>query len=128
MEMAVVILILGLLATIVTPIYMNKVKQAKITTARTQILMLEQAANDFNMSVGRFPATLDDLVRKTGDEKWDGPYLKGGLIPKDPWGNNYVYAVPGPNGMDFEIKSLGSDGMTGGTGDAADITNYTPAQ
>ncbi|HBC87457.1 MAG TPA: type II secretion system protein GspG [Lentisphaeria bacterium] len=124
MEMAVVILILGLLATIVTPLYFRHVRKAKISTARTQILMIEQAILDFNMDLGRVPTSLDELTRKTGDDKWDGPYLKS-AVPKDPWGNSYSFKVPGSSG-EFEIISYGSDGQSGGTGEAADISNIGP--
>ncbi|MCC2669192.1 MAG: gspG, partial [Armatimonadetes bacterium] len=54
--------------------------------------------------------------------RWKGSYLEGvTMIPADPWGNPYVYNVPGPYGQDYELASLGEDGVPGGTGDGEDI-------
>ena len=76
--------------------------------------------------------TNDDGIRAPGlralvenvdqNEKWDGPYIKP-AVPKDPWGNDYVYTSPGEHG-DFDLVSYGADGQPGGTGENADITNY----
>lgn len=122
MEMAVVMAIIATLATIVTPVYFNHVKKARAGTARAQIALLEQAIMDFRLDVGRLPSSLDDLVKNSGSEKWNGPYLKRS-VPKDPWGGNYVYAVPGTHG-EFDLVSYGSDKQLGGTGEAADISNW----
>ena len=62
------------------------------------------------------------LVRPTpGVAAWNGPYLKGGTVPNDPWNNPYIYRAPGEHGA-YDIVSLGSDGQEGGTGTAADIS------
>lgn len=123
MEMVVVIAIIALLATIVTPLYFRHVKKAKINTAKTQIKLLEQAIFDFKMDVGRVPSSLDELTQKgSNSEKWDGPYLKQ-KVPKDPWGNSYVYTNPGQH-SEFDLMSYGSDGQSGGSGEAADIGNW----
>ena len=55
---------------------------------------------------------------------WGGPYLKGNVVPKDPWGKPYIYHSPGQHGA-YDILSYGADGQEGGTGAAADITNWT---
>lgn len=122
MEMAVVIAIIALTATIVTPVYFNHVKKARVSTARTQIALLEQAIMDFRLDVGRLPNSLDDLIKNPGDDKWNGPYLKR-AVPKDPWGGNYIYVVPGTHG-EFDLLSYGSDRQLGGTGEAADLANW----
>lgn len=122
MEMAVVVAIIALTATIVTPVYFNHVKKARVSTAKTQIALLEQAIMDFRLDVGSLPNSLDDLVRNSGNEKWNGPYLKRS-VPKDPWGGNYVYTVPGTHG-EFDLISYGSDKQSGGTGEAADLSNW----
>jgi len=122
MEMAVVVAIIALTATIVTPVYFNHVKKARVSTARTQIALLEQAIMDFRLDVGRLPNSLDDLVKNPGDDKWNGPYLKRS-VPKDPWGGNYIYTVPGTHG-EFDLFSYGSDRQLGGTGEAADLSNW----
>ncbi len=122
MEMAVVVAIIALTATIVTPVYFNHVKKARVSTARTQIALLEQAIMDFRLDVGRLPNSLEDLSKKTNDDKWNGPYLKR-AVPKDPWGGNYIYTVPGTHG-EFDLFSYGSDRQLGGTGEAADLSNW----
>ncbi len=122
MEMAVVVAIIALTAAIVMPVYFNHVKKAKIATAKTQISLLEQAIMDFRLDTGKLPASLEDLNKNPGDEKWNGPYLQKG-VPKDPWNNNYIYTVPGTHG-DYDLISNGSDGLPGGTGEAADICNW----
>ncbi len=122
MEMAVVMAIIATLATIVTPVYFNHVKKARAGTARAQIALLEQAIMDFRLDVGRLPSSLDELMKNSGNEKWNGPYLKR-AVPKDPWGGNYIYSVPGTHG-EFDLISYGSDKQQGGTGEATDISNW----
>ncbi len=125
-EMAVVIVIIALLASIVTPMYFHHIKRAKSSTAKAQIQLLEQAIFDFRLDTGKLPeqsAGLDTLFKNvSGIEKWDGPYLRQGL-PKDPWGNKYEYKCPGEHG-EFDIICYGADGQPGGTGDNADIGNW----
>ncbi len=131
MEMVVVIVIITLLASIATPIYYNYVKKANISTAKAQIKVLEQAIFDFRLDVGKLPDDSDglqSLITNVNDnEKWKGPYLRGNKVPKDPWGNDYVYTCPGENG-DFDIISYGADGQAGGEGDNADIKNNADAE
>ncbi len=124
-EMITVIVIIALLAAIVTPAYYNYVKKARINAAKAQIKMLEQAVFDFRLDTGKLPdasSGLEELNRNvSGNEKWDGPYLKQ-AVPKDPWGNDYIYKCPGEN-TDFEIISYGSDGQPGGEKEKADISS-----
>ncbi len=125
-EMVVVIVIIALLASIVTPMYFRHVKRAKQGTAKAQIQLLEQAIFDFRLDTSKLPeqsAGLEALLKNvSGMEKWDGPYLKQGM-PKDPWGNPYVYKCPGEH-SEFDLISYGADGQPGGTGDNADIGNW----
>ena len=125
-EIVVVIVILVALASIATPLYMNHVKKANIGTAKTQIKLLEDALASYKLDVGTYPSTEDGLqalMTNPGDsEKWKGPYIKP-AVPKDPWGNAYVYTSPGEHG-DFDLLSYGADGQPGGEGEDADITNY----
>ena len=125
-EVVVVIIILVTLASIATPLYMNYVKRANIGAAKTQIKLLEDAIIGYKLDMGSFPdgeEGLQALVVNPGEnEKWDGPYIKP-AVPKDPWGNDYVYTCPGEHG-DFDLVSYGADGQPGGTGENADITNY----
>ena len=125
-EIVVVIVILVALASIATPLYMNHIKKANIGTAKTQIKLLEDALASYKLDVGTYPSTddgLQALMTNPGDsEKWNGPYIKP-AVPKDPWGNDYVYTSPGEHG-DFDLLSYGADGQPGGEGEDADITNY----
>jgi general secretion pathway protein G len=117
-EIMVVIIILGLLATLVIPNITGYTEKAKREKARADIASLEGALELFRADNGFFPITeqgLDSLVIKpsTGriPQKWmDGGYFKKG-IPLDPWGNRYVYFAPGRRGEGYEIISLGSDGQ-----------------
>lgn len=124
MEMVVVVAILALLGGIATPMFFNHLNKARVQTAKTQIQMFEQGILAFQIDTGKLPKSLDDLVRSTGDKKWNGPYLdKIKEIPKDPWGNPYVYVQPGSHG-DFDIISYGADGSPGGDKLNADIGNW----
>ena len=85
---------------------------------------------DYKLDVGSYPETADGLqvlVENVSQiEKWDGPYIKPS-IPKDPWGNDYVYVCPGEHG-EFDLMSYGADGVEGGEGENADITNWVQAE
>ncbi len=124
MEIIVALAIIALLASIATPLYLRHLRKAKISTAKSQIRMFEQALVDYRLDVGKLPDEsngLKALVENvSGDEKWDGPYLK--RLPLDPWSNDYIYTIPGEN-SEYEIKSYGSDGQPGGEKDAADISS-----
>ena len=123
-EVVVVIVILVTLAGIATPVYMNYVKQGRIGTAKMQLKLLAQELDNYKIRVGQYPSELRGLVENLdGHEKWDGPYMK--KIPLDPWGNEYVYVVPGEHNTDtYDLSSLGADGQTDGEGENADINNW----
>lgn len=123
-EVVVVIVILVTLAGIATPIYMNYVKKGKIGTATMQLQLLEQELDNYKIEVGQYPSELRGLIENIDNhEKWDGPYMK--KIPLDPWGNEYVYTVPGEhNEKAFDLCSYGADGQQGGQGENADICNW----
>ena len=125
-EVVVVIVILITLASIATPLYMNHIKKANVGTAKTQIKLLEQALTDYRLDLGSYPDAADGLKaleeNVQQDEKWDGPYIKP-AVPKDPWGNEYVYVFPGEHG-DFDLSSYGKDGQPDGDGENADINNW----
>ena len=127
-EVVVVIMILVTLAGVATPLYMNYVKKANVGAAKTQVKLIDDALMQYKLDVGSFPsadAGLQALVENPDDnEKWSGPYLKPAVVPKDPWGNEYVYTIPGEDGREYDLSSLGADGQVGGTGDNADINNW----
>ena len=123
-EMVVVIVIIAVLAGIATPIYFNHVKTARTNAAKMQVEILDQAVTTYRIDMKKLPDSLEDLVKNsTGSKKWKAPYIKGGVIPLDPWDNEYVFKKPGEHG-DFDIFSYGSDGSEGGEDEAADVGNW----
>jgi len=123
-ELLVVLGILGLLAGFVAPKVVGYLGKAKSQTATTQIDSLRSTLDLFLLDTGRYPtvkAGLSALVMNDGRTPgWNGPYLGDRTVPVDPWGNAYLYALSATGQP--QITSLGADGVTGGTGDAADIT------
>jgi general secretion pathway protein G len=128
-EMLVVITIIGLIMALVGPRVLNYLAESKVKTAKIQIQSIASALDLYYLDAGRYPSSAEGLaalVQPTGgNASWNGPYLKGGLVPLDPWGKPYVYRSPGEHGA-YDVVSLGSDGQEGGVGTAADITSWTP--
>jgi general secretion pathway protein G len=130
-ELMVVIIILGILAMYIGPKIMGRPEEAKQVKARVDIAALETALKLYKLDVGVYPGTeqgLQALIEKpeTGNipNKWrEGGYLEKSIVPKDPWGNEFVYLSPGVHG-DFDIISYGSDGVPGGEGQNKDINNW----
>lgn len=130
-ELLVVLIILSLLAGLVLPRMMGRTEEARRQTAEVQIRSLENALALYYADNGFYPTTeqtLKALVVKPGDEpvpaKWKGPYLEKGILPKDPWGKDFVYLSPGVKLPEFDLVSYGKDGIPGGDGDSADIENW----
>jgi general secretion pathway protein G len=123
-EMLVVLVIIGLIMGLVGPRVLTYLTDARVKAAKLQIEALSSSLDLYYLDTGRYPSSsegLEALVRKPGNiDVWNGPYLKGGQVPQDPWKNEYIYRAPGQNSP-FEIMSLGSDGREGGNGSAADI-------
>jgi len=123
LELLVVVLIIGLLASYVGPKYFAQVGKSEVTLARAQIEAYSKALDNFRLDTGRFPTTEEGLAalqqRPSSAERWNGPYLKKDVVA-DPWGHAYVYRSPGAK-SDYEIVSYGKDGQPGGSADAADI-------
>jgi general secretion pathway protein G len=124
-EMLVVIAIIGLIMGLIGPRVLNYLSESKVKAARIQEQSFQSALDLFYLDAGRFPSSaegLTALVRPTpGLAAWNGPYLKGGNVPNDPWNHPYVYRSPGEHGP-YDIVSYGSDGQEGGSGVAADIS------
>jgi general secretion pathway protein G len=118
-ELLISIVILGLLMSLVAPAMFSKVDSTKIKTARAQMQMLETALDTYRLDMGDYPKSLKEL-HSSSAFGWDGPYLPK-AVPADPWGNQYSYASPGPDGEMYLLKSLGKDGQVGGADDAEDI-------
>ena len=124
-EMLVVITIIGLIMGLIGPRVLNYLGESKVKAAKIQMQSFSSALDLFHLDAGRYPTAsegLAALVRRTpGVAGWNGPYLKGGNVPNDPWNNPYIYRAPGEHGA-YDIVSLGSDGQEGGSGTAADIS------
>jgi general secretion pathway protein G len=124
-EMLVVITIIGMIMALVGPRVLNYLSESKVKAARIQIQSFSNALDLFYLDAGRYPTSsegLTALVQPTaGVGAWNGPYLKGGSVPNDPWGTAYVYRSPGQHGP-YDVISYGSDRQEGGTGLAADIS------
>jgi general secretion pathway protein G len=130
-ELMVVIVILGILAAIIAPRLVGRTDEARITKARVDITNLETALKLYKLDNGVYPTTeqgLQALVEApetgTAPRNWrEGGYLEKNRVPKDPWGNDFVYLSPGVNG-DFDLSSYGADGLAGGEGINADVNNW----
>lgn len=127
LELLVVIVIIGLLAAFVAPKYFGQIGRSKIQIAKAQIESFDKALDQYRIDTGHYPSGDAGLValfaQPASEANWHGPYMKKG-IPTDPWGNAYIYKMPGSDGREYEITSYGADGQQGGTGDDADIVNW----
>jgi general secretion pathway protein G len=124
-EMLVVITIIALIMSLVGPRVLNYLTESKVKAARIQIQSFSSALDLLFLDTGRYPSSADGLVALVKPTSslpgWNGPYLKGGSLPNDPWGKPYVYRSPAERSA-YEIVSYGADGQEGGTGTAADIS------
>jgi general secretion pathway protein G len=130
-EIMVVIVILAMLAALVGPKLIGRTDDAKIQTTRTQIGSLETALKLYKLDNGTYPSTeqgLNALVSKPTvgvipKSYKDGGYLEKKQVPKDGWGNDYLYISPGEHG-DYDLFSYGADGAKGGDGKNSEISNW----
>jgi general secretion pathway protein G len=123
-ELLLVLVILGILAAIVLPRFTNRTKQAQIAAVQTQIATFKTALDAYEVDNGYYPKGkngLMDLIQQPRDaQNWRGPYLSADAIPKDPWGNDYLYECPGRhNPSSYDVSSLGPPG------DNTVIANWT---
>lgn len=123
-ELLVVLVIIGLLATLATPQVLRYLGQAKVDTTNAQISNFESALELYFIDNGKYPEDEEGLMalisKPASSVRWNGPYIKikGGIL--DPWGNPYLYKKESSN---YQVISYGSDGALGGEGVSADITN-----
>ncbi len=126
-ELLIVMVIIGLLAAFVVPKFIGRVGESKQIATKAQIELLSTALEIYKLDTGKYPAQeegLKALISKSGEvNNWKGPYLKKNVIPKDPWGAEYVYKHPGEHG-DYDILSYGADGNEGGTDEDADVVSW----
>ncbi|MFC1621178.1 type II secretion system major pseudopilin GspG [Candidatus Omnitrophota bacterium] len=118
-ELMLVVIIIGVLASLVVPRLVGRSEEARIAAAKADINANISVALDlYELDNGRYPPDLNALKAKSASSaNWKGPYLKRGV--KDPWGNTYVYRSPGDHGTDYDLYSCGPDGAEGGGDDIA---------
>jgi len=125
-ELMIVVVILGLLATIIMPKILDRPEQARRVKAKADIRSIQSMLALFKTDTGRFPTTsegLQALVTNPGLKN----YSREGYLdraPIDPWGNHYIYISPGLHSKDYDLESFGKDGEDGGTDDDADIESW----
>jgi general secretion pathway protein G len=127
-ELLVVLLILGMIAGLAGPQVMNYLGESKSKAAKLQIEEFGASLDLFKLDNGRYPDSqegLQALVQAPASlaDRWHGPYLRKKAVPKDPWGNDYHYAVPGQHGP-YEIICYGADGREGGEGENKDVASW----
>ena len=127
LELLVVLVILGFLASLVGPQVLKQIGGSKTKAAILQIEEFSTALDLYHLDSGRYPNTADGLnalIEKPSSARiWNGPYLKKKVIRDDPWGNPYHYASPGEH-SDFDLFSLGRDGREGGEGEDGDVLSW----
>ncbi len=130
MESLIVIAIILILSVTVGFIGINSLDKARVAAARTQVESLATALEAYYIDCGNYPTTEQgfNALRKKPEttpssDNWSGPYIYKN-VPKDPWGYEYEYFTPGPDGSPYGIRSFGADGIEGGEGKNSDITSW----
>ncbi len=127
-EIMVVVVILGILASIVVPKILSRPDEARVVKAKSDILNIQNALELYKLDNGNYPTTDQGLLALSEKPSQDPipnnwkPYLQ--KLPKDPWGRDYLYLNPGEHG-EIDIFTYGADGQPGGTGFNADIGNWS---
>ena len=116
-EILLVVAILGILAGVAVVSLKGRTKTASISAARTSIQAIGTAIDTYEVDNGVYPGSLQSLLTKGNENNWNGPYIKDGRMPKDPWGNDFQYSLQG------DVYKLTSAGPDGQSGTADDITN-----
>lgn len=127
-ELLVVLTIIALLGAVVGPQVIRNLDRAKSDTAKIQIDDLGAALDLHYLDLGRYPTTAEGLNALISapaalSAGWNGPYLKKGTVPQDPWGNDYRYESPGNNGV-YDLFTYGADNQAGGDDDNKDIVSW----
>ncbi len=121
-EMLVAVAIVGLLIGLVGPAAMRQLQSSRVKTTEAQIAQIRAALDIFLIDTGRYPSDAEGLgalvTAPAGMVGWNGPYLRDGKLPADPWGGAFIYVL---EGGEVRVVSLGADGQAGGTGLDADI-------
>jgi general secretion pathway protein G len=125
-EILVVLVLIGVVLGIVGGNFIGKGEKAKADAAKIEISQIAQTLDLYKLEIGRYPTTQEGLqaliAAPAGVGNWNGPYWKRSTVPKDPWGNEYLYTSPAQNAP-YEIVSLGADGKEGGEGPNKDLSS-----
>ncbi len=121
LEIMVVLVIIGVLAAMVAPRFIERADEAKVDSTKAQIQAISQALKLYRLQHGSYPSSSEGIQALVNADKNGKRYLDS--LPKDAWGNPFVYLSPGVHG-DFDILSYGADGKQGGSGFDADIGNW----
>ncbi len=128
-EILVVLVILGLLVSVVAPTVLNRADEARVQKVYADFANIETALKLYRLDNFNYPTTeqgLEALVAPSGLDPVPRNFKQGGYLertPIDPWGRPYLYLSPGDNG-EFDLYSLGADGLTGGENQNADLGNW----
>jgi len=119
LEIMVVLVIIGVMAAMIAPRFVERADEAKVGTTKVQMSNIAQALKLYRLQHGSYPESLNTLVTpgKSGKRYMDA-------LPKDAWGNEFIYLSKGVHGGDFDIMSYGADGQAGGSGFDADVGNW----
>jgi general secretion pathway protein G len=127
LELLVVLVILGLLASVTAPAIARYLGGAKVDAAKLQIQNLVTTLDMYRLDTGSYPTQQEGLQalvqRPSGAQRWNGPYLRKPDMIKDPWGREYRYRMPGERG-EVEVSTLGADNAVGGTGESQDLGSW----
>jgi general secretion pathway protein G len=126
-EIMVVVVIIGMLATMILPRVLGRLDQSQQVAAKADINQLSTALKFYKLDHAKYPSSSDGLESLLSGAKDGRGYLDGDTLPKDPWGNDYLYQYPGQH-MEFDIWSLGADGQAGGEDVNTDIGNWNMEQ
>jgi general secretion pathway protein G len=127
LELLVVLVILGLLASVTAPAVARYLSGAKVDAAKLQIQNISTTLDLYRLDTGSYPSPQDGLralvQRPAAAQRWNGPYLRKPDMIKDPWGREYQYRTPGER-AEVEVFTLGADNATGGTGENQDLGSW----
>ena len=128
-EILVVLVILGLLVSVVAPTVLNRADEARVQKVYADFANIETALKLYRLDNFNYPTTeqgIEALVQPSSLDPVPRNFKKGGYleqVPRDPWGRPYLYLSPGENG-EFDLYSLGADGLSGGEDQNADLGNW----
>jgi general secretion pathway protein G len=128
-EILVVMVIIGILVSLVAPSVLNRVDDARLQKVEADFKAIESALSIYNLDNFTYPSTdqgLQALVSKPDGQPEARNWKKGGYLkemPLDPWGREYLYLSPGEDGREFDLYTLGADGVSGGEDQNADLYN-----